>query len=591
MSLGASPTVLADRYELGELIGRGGMAEVYLGRDQRLGRTVAIKILLPQLAADPAFVARFQREAQSVAALNHPAIVAIHDTGEERPDDASTAVQYIVTEHVRGQTLGQMLRETSPLPVWQALQVAVGVLTALEHSHQAGIVHRDIKPANVMVTDTGAVKVMDFGIARAVADTSAVTQTLIATPQYLSPEHARGERVDARSDLYSVGCLLLELLTGRPPFVGDTPVAVAVQHIYETPPVPSTLNAELPASLDWIVGKALVKEREGRYQTAAQMRADLTAVIHGQVPPTAAPPGGAGTPTTDPTLGIVVGPTASMPAQTPQTAERPSGPVLGQHADTPSGEVSSGPVPYRHPAPHASYQQPHASYQQPVPATRRRRWPVVTSIAAAALLVVAGAVVVALQMPSGGGEGGTPPVAVGPFVDKITVDELDEPSASDLTRSVEPVSLGRAVEVLDRRGAVSVLSLTGSVRPWIQADRDADQSVITISTDLLFAYASAEIDPSGVVAIRQAVRPAPRGATIQVTGHTDATGGDEVNLPLSQQRAEAVADVIRRERPDLVVEAAGKGSSDPVASERHHDDSDDPDGRAKNRRVEIRFTG
>ena len=279
--------ILAGRYQVGELIGRGGMAEVHIGHDTRLGRTVAIKILRSDLARDPSFQNRFRREAQAAAALNHPAIVAVYDTGEDvftEPTGTIAHVPFIVMEYVEGHTVRDILRDGHAVPIDEAVEITAGVLSALEYSHHAGIVHRDIKPANVMITPTGAVKVMDFGIARAVADSAATmtqTQAVIGTAQYLSPEQARGEQVDARSDLYSTGCLLFELLTGRPPFVGDSPVAVAYQHVREMPPVPSSVAADVPEALDRITLKALAKERDARYSSAAEFRADLEAVLRG----------------------------------------------------------------------------------------------------------------------------------------------------------------------------------------------------------------------------------------------------------------------------------------------------------------------
>ena len=279
--------ILAGRYEVGELIGRGGMAEVHIGHDTRLGRTVAIKILRSDLARDPSFLARFRREAQAAAALNHPAIVAVYDTGEDtftEPTGAISHVPFIVMEYVEGHTVRDILRDGQAVPIEEAIEITSGVLSALEYSHHAGIVHRDIKPANVMLTPTGAVKVMDFGIARAVADSAATmtqTQAVIGTAQYLSPEQARGETVDARSDLYSAGCLLFELLTGRPPFIGDSPVAVAYQHVREIAPAPSTIASDVPEVLDRICAKALAKERENRYASAAEFRADLESAARG----------------------------------------------------------------------------------------------------------------------------------------------------------------------------------------------------------------------------------------------------------------------------------------------------------------------
>ncbi len=269
---------LGGRYELGELLGRGGMAEVRKGTDVRLGRVVAIKRLRTDLIDDPTFQARFRREAQSAASLNHPAIAAVYDTGEEQGPGDAHPHPYIVMEYVAGRTLREILREGRKILPERALEIVSGVLSALDYSHRAGIIHRDIKPANVMLTPSGDVKVMDFGIARAIADTSStMTQTaaVIGTAQYLSPEQARGEQVDSRSDVYSTGCLLYELLTGRPPFVGESPVSVAYQHVREQAKPPSALDESLPEAIDAIVMKALAKRVEDRYQSAAAMRSDI----------------------------------------------------------------------------------------------------------------------------------------------------------------------------------------------------------------------------------------------------------------------------------------------------------------------------
>ncbi|CAL9472250.1 Serine_threonine-protein kinase PknB [Streptomyces sp. enrichment culture] len=277
------PRRLGGRYELGSVLGRGGMAEVYLAHDTRLGRTVAVKTLRVDLARDPTFQARFRREAQSAASLNHPAIVAVYDTGEDYVDGIS--IPYIVMEYVDGSTLRELLHSGRKLLPERSLEMCVGILQALEYSHRNGIVHRDIKPANVMLTRTGQVKVMDFGIARAMGDSGmTMTQTaaVIGTAQYLSPEQAKGETVDARSDLYSTGCLLYELLTVRPPFVGDSPVAVAYQHVREEPQPPSSFDPEITPEMDAIVLKALVKDPDYRYQSADEMRADIEAALDGQ---------------------------------------------------------------------------------------------------------------------------------------------------------------------------------------------------------------------------------------------------------------------------------------------------------------------
>ncbi|MEW1772937.1 Stk1 family PASTA domain-containing Ser/Thr kinase [Streptomyces sp. NPDC086777] len=277
------PRRLGGRYELGHVLGRGGMAEVYLAHDTRLGRTVAVKTLRADLARDPSFQARFRREAQSAASLNHPAIVAVYDTGEDYIDGVS--IPYIVMEYVDGSTLRELLHSGRKLLPERAMEMTIGILQGLEYAHRSGIVHRDIKPANVMLTRNGQVKVMDFGIARAMGDagmTMTQTAAVIGTAQYLSPEQAKGEQVDARSDLYSTGCLLYELLTVRPPFVGDSPVAVAYQHVREEPQPPSVFDPEITPEMDAIVLKALVKDPNYRYQSADEMRADIEACLDGQ---------------------------------------------------------------------------------------------------------------------------------------------------------------------------------------------------------------------------------------------------------------------------------------------------------------------
>jgi eukaryotic-like serine/threonine-protein kinase len=276
--------LVGGRYELGELIGYGGMAEVHRGRDIRLGREVAIKVLRADLARDPTFLNRFRREAQAAAGLNHPSIVSVYDTGDGDGTDG-TSLPYIVMEYVEGRTLRDVLKAEGHLPIRRAMEIVADVCGALDFSHRNGIVHRDIKPANVMITQAGAVKVMDFGIARALADNAAtVTQTasVIGTAQYLSPEQARGEAVDARSDVYSTGCLLYELVAGSPPFQGDSPVAVAYQHVRENAAPPSTRNPEVPPALDSIVMKALAKNQLNRYQSAGEMRTDLQRALANQ---------------------------------------------------------------------------------------------------------------------------------------------------------------------------------------------------------------------------------------------------------------------------------------------------------------------
>ena len=278
------PRLVGGRYELGELIGYGGMAEVHRGRDVRLGRDVAIKVLRADLARDPSFLNRFRREAQAAAGLNHPSIVSVYDTGEDVAADGTVA-PFIVMEYVEGRTLRDIIKAEGRLPARRAMEITADVCGALDFSHRNGLIHRDIKPANVMITQAGAVKVMDFGIARTVADdASTVTQTanVIGTAQYLSPEQARGETVDGRSDVYSTGCLLYELVTGVPPFQGDSPVAVAYQHVRENAPMPSSRVPDVPRVLDSIVMKAIAKNVLNRYQTAGEMRGDLQRALADQ---------------------------------------------------------------------------------------------------------------------------------------------------------------------------------------------------------------------------------------------------------------------------------------------------------------------
>ena len=278
---------LAGRYEVRSLIGHGGMAEVHLGFDTRLSRIVAIKMLRSDLARDSIFQARFRREAQSAASLNHPNIVSVYDTGEETvtgPDGRSISVPYIVMEYVEGHTVKELLSDGTPVPINEAISIVSGILSALEYSHSQNLVHRDIKPGNIMLTGDGKVKVMDFGIARALTDSQAtMTQTnaVVGTAQYLSPEQARGEQVDARSDLYSTGVVLFELLTGRPPFTGDSAVAVAYQHVQQLPPTPSSVTPDIPEALDRVVMKALAKDREQRYSSAGSMLVDLMRASRG----------------------------------------------------------------------------------------------------------------------------------------------------------------------------------------------------------------------------------------------------------------------------------------------------------------------
>lgn len=316
------------RYEIRSLIGRGGMAEVHQAYDTLLSRVVAIKMLRIDLAKDTVFLTRFRREALASASLNHENIVQVYDTGEQvvtAPDGTEVHVPYIVMELVEGHTVHQLLTDGQPVPINEAVEIMSGVLNALEYSHKRGLVHRDIKPGNVMLTNSGKIKVMDFGIARALEDsgqTMTSTDAVVGTAQYLSPEQARGETVDTRSDLYSCGCMLFELLTGRAPFKGDSAVSVAYQHVAEMPPLPSAIAADISPELDRMVMKSLAKRPEERYQDAASMRSDMVRAAAGAaISAPMLPP----LPVTTPTEGIAAPHTSYAPAQWSQ--------VLGEDPD------------------------------------------------------------------------------------------------------------------------------------------------------------------------------------------------------------------------------------------------------------------
>lgn len=324
--------LVGGRYELGEEIGRGGMAQVHAAYDTRLGRRVAIKMLHAGRVGDRIFIARFRREAQAAASLAHPNIVAVFDSGEDivETTNGTEVVPYIVMELVEGRTLSQLMHDDGDFTIDQALMVTEGVLQALGYSHAHGVVHRDIKPGNVMLTRDGAVKVMDFGIARGGAGDSTATmtqtQSVVGTAQYLSPEQARGLDVDGRSDLYSAGCLLFELVTGRPPFVGDSPLAIAYQHVGEDPATPSTYNPAINQDLDAVILHALIKDRERRYQNADAFIADVRAVRAGHPlsPAARATSEAAFTPTQSIAPAAVPEPVPAEPAPA-----QPTGPVTG----------------------------------------------------------------------------------------------------------------------------------------------------------------------------------------------------------------------------------------------------------------------
>ncbi|WP_104090655.1 Stk1 family PASTA domain-containing Ser/Thr kinase [Arthrobacter sp. GMC3] len=384
------PRVLNGRYEVGGLLGRGGMADVYQATDTLLGRIVAIKVLRGDVARDSQLQARFKREAQAVAGLNHPSIVAVYDTGEHATGDPlrdGTTLPYIVMELVQGKTLRDLIRANA-ISIDQAIDFTLGVLSALEYSHRSGIVHRDIKPANVMVTEDsdghlGAVKVMDFGIARTISDSAATmtqTQTVMGTAQYLSPEQARGETVDARSDLYSAACLFYEMLAGRPPFTGDSPVSVAYQHVREVPPAPSTFNPKISPALDSVLLRALQKTRQDRFQDAASFRRALRAARTGV---TLAP-----TPVSVPTDVFATVPAAALAApavQVPPEDSHDDGPSTRAMAKVLAGGALT--------TDHDDTTGPEVPNESELKAKRRRRAWITTLFVFLAIILAGGGVI------------------------------------------------------------------------------------------------------------------------------------------------------------------------------------------------------
>ncbi|MFE0476599.1 protein kinase [Streptomyces sp. NPDC058947] len=347
------------RYQLRDLLGQGGMASVHLAYDSVLDRQVAIKTLHTDLGREQAFRERFRREAQSVAKLTHTNIVSVFDTGEDTLDGMTTP--YIVMEYVEGRPLGSVLdedvRQQGAMPADKALKITADVLAALEISHEMGLVHRDIKPGNVMMTKRGVVKVMDFGIARAMqSGVTSMTQTgmVVGTPQYLSPEQALGRGVDARSDLYSVGIMLFQLVTGRLPFDADSPLAIAYAHVQEEPPVASTINRALPPAVDALITRALKKNPNERFPSAEAMRGECLRVAASfQAAPPSIVPG------TQAQSGAGVGSAVFPPVD--QATPAPSGQVQTPYQPTPP------PNPYGTPAPAYGYPQ-QGGYQTPHPA-------------------------------------------------------------------------------------------------------------------------------------------------------------------------------------------------------------------------------
>ncbi|MEV6395001.1 protein kinase [Streptomyces sp. NPDC051907] len=425
----AGGSVAGGRYQLRDLLGEGGMASVYLAYDSALDRQVAIKTLHTELGREQSFRERFRREAQAVAKLSHTNIVSVFDTGEDELD--GSLMPYIVMEYVEGQPLGSVLQadvaQYGAMPADKALKVTADVLAALETSHEMGLVHRDIKPGNVMMTKRGVVKVMDFGIARAMqSGVTSMTQTgmVVGTPQYLSPEQALGRGVDARSDLYSVGIMLFQLLTGRIPFDADSPLAIAYAHVQEEPVAPSSINRSVTPAMDALVARALKKNPNERFPSAAAMRDECARVASaGQ---TGAPVIIGGAPSTSGAgVGSAVFPPLDQQTPAPQSLQTPYQPQPNPYgpptpAPTPQYGYPQAPAPapaYQTPAsgPMASTPPPYTISPQPQPQHHqgsaggggKRNTPVIVGAIAVAILAIGGLITAIALNKDDEPEGGT----------------------------------------------------------------------------------------------------------------------------------------------------------------------------------------
>ena len=432
--------VVGGRYRLGEVIGYGGMAEVHRGVDTRLGRTVAVKLLRASLASDATFQARFRQEAQSAASLNHPNVISVYDFGDGRSSEGAIAgLPYIVMEFVEGRTLRDILRQERRLLPERALEITAEILSALDYSHRMGIIHRDIKPANVMVTPRGDVKVMDFGIARAVADTSSsMTQTsaVIGTAQYLSPEQARGQTVDARSDLYSTGCLLYELLTGRPPFTADSPVALALAHVRETAVPPDAVDPSVPPAASAITMTALAKSVDDRYASAWEMREDIERALAGQ-PVHARPVSTVAAPATDDARTELMRP--AIVGRAPVVPAGPGAESAGEQTGWSVPTAAAMPVVALPPA-GSSMPPPPGSVgraRPPAPPPRSRRTALTIGLVILVLLVLAG---LAYGFYAISHTGGTPSPAVSSSPSAAASSAAPSPSPTASSPSATPSS-------------------------------------------------------------------------------------------------------------------------------------------------------
>ncbi|MFB8029120.1 MULTISPECIES: protein kinase [unclassified Streptomyces] len=425
----AGGSVAGGRYQLRDLLGEGGMASVYLAYDSALDRQVAIKTLHTELGREQSFRERFRREAQAVAKLQHTNIVSVFDTGEDELGGA--LMPYIVMEYVEGQPLGSVLQsdiqQYGAMPAEKALKVTADVLAALETSHEMGLVHRDIKPGNVMMTRRGVVKVMDFGIARAMqSGVTSMTQTgmVVGTPQYLSPEQALGRGVDARSDLYSVGIMLFQLLTGRIPFDADSPLAIAYAHVQEEPVAPSSINRSITPAMDALVARALKKNPNERFPSAAAMQDEIARVLGASTASAPVIVSGSSPANSGSGVGSAVFPPVDQAAPAPQSVQTPYQPhPHQQHQPGPYGAPTPAPTPgYGYPQAAQPYGTPGPlGHQTPPPYTMspqttaggagggsRRNMPVVVGAIVVALVAIGGLVTFLSMQDDESGKGGDP---------------------------------------------------------------------------------------------------------------------------------------------------------------------------------------
>ncbi|MEV5157042.1 protein kinase [Streptomyces sp. NPDC053728] len=454
----AGGSVAGGRYQLRDLLGEGGMASVYLAYDTALDRQVAIKTLHTELGREQSFRERFRREAQAVAKLQHTNIVSVFDTGEDELGGA--LMPYIVMEYVEGQPLGSVLQsdiqQYGAMPADKALKVTADVLAALETSHEMGLVHRDIKPGNVMMTRRGVVKVMDFGIARAMqSGVTSMTQTgmVVGTPQYLSPEQALGRGVDARSDLYSVGIMLFQLLTGRIPFDADSPLAIAYAHVQEEPVAPSSVNRSITPAMDALVARALKKNPNERFPSAAAMQDEIARVLSASGP-AGAPviTGGSGPANSGSGVGSAVFPPVDQATPAPQGVQTPYQPHPHQQQHQPGPYATSAPTPgYGYPQAPQPYGTPaHLGHQTPPPYTMspqttaggtgggsRRNMPVVVGAIVVALVAIGGLVTFLSMQDDDSGKGGDPSTSESPVAGEHKAPErnrtMDEDECTDPT--------------------------------------------------------------------------------------------------------------------------------------------------------------